>query len=40
MFNLFFLDYFVTLSSGFSLSVHLELIFKYGDQKLMKDLRL
>ena len=38
MFNLFFLDYFVTFSFGFRLSVHLELISKSGDQKLLKDL--
>ena len=38
MFVLFFLDYFVTFSVGFELSVHLELSSKSGDQKLLKDL--
>ena len=38
MFDLFFLDYFVTFSVGFGLSVHLELSSKPGDQKLLKDL--
>ena len=37
-FDLFFLDYFVTFSVGFRLSVHLELTSKSGDQKLLKDL--
>ena len=39
MFDLFFLDYLVTFSVGFGLGVHLELTFKSGDQKLLKDLR-
>ena len=38
MFDLFFLDYFVTFSVGFGLSVHFELTSKYGDMKLLKDL--
>ena len=38
MFDLFFLDYFVTFIVGFGLSVHLELTSKSGDQKLLKDL--
>ena len=38
MLDLFFLDYFVTFSVGFGLSVHLELTSKSGDQKLLKDL--
>ena len=36
VFNLFFLDYFVTFSVGFRL--HLELTSKSGVQKLLKDL--
>ena len=38
MFDLFFLDYFVTFSVRFGLNVHLELNLKSGDQKLLKDL--
>ena len=38
MFDIFFLDYFVTFSVGFGLSVHLQLTSKFGDQKLLKDL--
>ena len=38
MFDLFFLDYFVTFSVEFGLSVHLELTSKSGDQKRLKDL--
>ena len=37
MFDLFFLDYFVTFSVEFRLSVHLELTLNYVDQKLLKD---
>ena len=36
MSDLFFLDYFVTFSVRFGLSVDLELISKSGDQKLLK----
>ena len=35
MFGSFFLDYFVTFSVGFKLSVHLELTSKSGNQKLL-----
>ena len=38
MFDLLFLDYFVTFSLGFGLSGYLELTSKSGDQKLLKDL--
>ena len=38
MFDLFFLDYFVTFSVGFKLSAHLELTLKSGDQKLLQNL--
>ena len=38
MFDLFLLDYFVTFSIGFGLSVHMELTSKSGDQKQLKDL--
>ena len=38
MFDVFFLDYFVTFSVGFRLSVHLELTSKSGDQKLLQNL--
>ena len=38
MFDLFFLDYFVTFSVGFRLSVHLELVSKPGNQTLLKEL--
>ena len=38
MFGLFFLDYFVTFSVGYRLSVHFELTSKSGDQELLKDL--
>ena len=36
--NLFFLDYFVTFSVRFGLSVHLELTSKTGDQKQLTKL--
>ena len=36
MFNLFILDYFGLFSFGFKLSVHLDLISKPGDQKLLR----
>ena len=38
MFDLFFLDYFVTFSVGFGLSVYLDFTSKSGDQKILKDL--
>ena len=38
MFDILFLDYFVTFSVGFGLSVHLELTSKSGDQKLLQNL--
>ena len=38
MFDLLFLDYFMTFSVGLGLSVYLELTSKSGDQKLLKDL--
>ena len=38
MFDLFLLNYFVTFSVGFGLSVNLELTFYSGDQKVLKDL--
>ena len=38
MFDLFFLEYFVTFSVGLGLSVYLELSSKSWDQKLLKDL--
>ena len=38
MFDLFFLDYFVTFSVVLGLSAHLELTLKSGDQKLLKEL--
>ena len=39
VFIFFILDYFELFIFGFSLSVHLELTLKSGDQKLLKDLR-
>ena len=38
VFDLFFRDYFVTFSVEFRLSIHLDLVLKSGDQKLLKDL--
>ena len=38
MFNLFYLDYFVTFNVEFGLSGHLELTSKSGDQKLLQNL--
>ena len=38
MCNLLYLDTLVKFSVGFGLSIHLELILKSGDQKLLKDL--
>ena len=40
MYDLFFLNYFVTFSVTFGLSVHLELTSKSGDQTLLNDLVL
>ena len=37
MFDLFFLDYFVTFSVGLGLSVCSEITSKFGDQELLKD---